>query len=196
MEQASGLIMPSLRSSIRKRLEAEEAEQDNPVEAAKESNPIADNAVEQAAQEAIQTKLAEQPEPVVEPRQPRYEEEDDDDNEDAVHELELRAADASAQLQGHKFGSRGYADAIANNLRQEDSPRRERGSPSVMAPVSRESPSWSSGRTTPSKTELTAEEVAFCHEQTRLGYPGYDLETYRANKKRMNEMKASGVIQS
>ena len=60
----------SLRSSIRRRLEAEEAEQDNPED---ESNPVEqadnpDNPVEAAAQEAIQTKLDEQPSPVVEPK--------------------------------------------------------------------------------------------------------------------------------
>ena len=115
--------MPSLRSSIRKRLEAEEAEQDNPAKEA-ESNLVEqadnpDNPVEAAAQEAVQKKLDEQPEPIVEPRMPRYEEEDDDDNTDAVEELELKAAHASAQVQGHKFGSRGYADAIAAKLRQE-----------------------------------------------------------------------------
>ena len=184
--------MPSLRSSIRKRLEAEEAE---PVEAKEaESDPVEqaenpDNPVEAAAAEAVQKKLDEQPSPVVEPKQPRYEEEDDEDFTDGVRELQWRAADAAAQIQGHKFGSRGYADAIANNLRQEDSPRRERGSPSVMAPVSRSSPSWSSGRTTPSKTELTGEEVAFCREQN------LDLEEYRRNKAKMIQMKASGVIQ-
>jgi hypothetical protein len=181
--------MPSLRSSIRKRLEAEEAEQDNPAGEA-ESNPVeqADNPVEQAAAEAVQKKLDEQPDPVVEPRM-QVEEDDDDDFDDGVHDLELRAADAAAQLQGHKFGSRGYADAIANKLRQEDSPRRER-TPSMMAPVSRSTPSWSSGRTTPSKTELTGEEMAFCREQS------LDPEVYRENKKKMIALKASGVIQS
>ena len=113
--------MPSLRSSIRKRLEAEEAE---PVEAKEaESDPVEqaenpDNPVEAAAAEAVQKKLDEQPSPVVEPKQPRYEEEEDEDFTDGVRELQWRAADAAAQIQGHKFGSRGYADAIANNLRQ------------------------------------------------------------------------------
>ena len=187
--------MPSLRSSIRKRLEEAE-QQDNPVETEEaESNLVEqadnpDNPVEQAAQEAVQKKLDEQPDPVVEPKQPRYEEEEEDDEDftDGVRELEWRAADAAAQIQGHKFGSRGYADAIAANLRREDSPRRER-TPSMMAPVSRSSPSWSSGRTTPSKTELTGEEMAFCREQN------LDLEEYRRNKAKMNQMKAAGVIQ-
>jgi hypothetical protein len=58
-----------------------------------------------------------------------------------------------------------------------------------VAPVSRTVPSWSSGRTTPSKTELTGEEVAFCREQN------LDLEEYRRNKAKMIQMKASGVIQ-
>ena len=64
--------MPSLRSSIRQRLEAEEAEQDNPEPKAIPSNrpTIRENPVEAAAQEAIQTKLDEQPDPVVEPRMP------------------------------------------------------------------------------------------------------------------------------
>ena len=47
---------------------------------------------------------------------------------DGVDLLNLQAAHASAQVAGHKFGSRGYADAIAAKLRQEDSPRRERSS--------------------------------------------------------------------
>ena len=47
----------------------------NPVEQA--DNP--DNPVEAAAQEAVQAKLDEQPDPVVEPRMPRYEEDDDDE---------------------------------------------------------------------------------------------------------------------
>jgi hypothetical protein len=184
------LIMPSLRSSIRRRLE--EAEQDNSVEA--ESNLVEqadnpENSVETAAAEAIQAKLDEQPSPVVEPKQPRYEEDDDEDFTDEVNQLNLRLADAQAQVAGHKFGSREYVDAIANNLRREDSPRRERGSPSVMAPVSRSTPSWSSGRTTPSKTELTGEEMAFCREQN------LDLEEYRRNKSKMQQMKAAGVIQ-
>jgi hypothetical protein len=175
--------MPSLRSSIRKRLEAEEAEQ-------QADNPVEQNPVEAAAQEAIQTKLDEQPSPVVEPKQPRWEDEEEDaeDFTDEVNQLNLRLADAQAQVAGHKFGSREYVDAIANNLRQEDSPRRER-TPSMMAPVSRSTPSWSSGRSTPSKTELTGEEMAFCREQN------LDLEEYRRNKAKMIQMKASGVIQ-
>ena len=82
MEQESRLIMPSLRSSIRRRLEAEEAEQDNPAEEQKaipSNRPTTCNPVEQAAQEAIQAKLDEQPDPVVEPKKPRYEEDDDED---------------------------------------------------------------------------------------------------------------------
>jgi hypothetical protein len=186
------LELPSLRSSIRKRLEAEEAEKDNPAKEA-ESNPVEqadnpDNPVEQAAQEAIQTKLDEQPEPVVEPRM-QAEEDDTEDFTDEVNQLNLRLADAQAQVAGHKFGSREYVDAIANNLRREDSPRRERGSPPPMAPVSRSTPSWSSGRTTPSKTEVTAEEAAFARSV------GVDLEEYRRNKAKMLQMKASGVIQ-
>ena len=70
------------------------------------------------------------PTPVVEPRMPRYEEDDDDELDDDVHELELKAADASAQIAGHKFGTRQYADAVADRLRpqERDRPRRERGS--------------------------------------------------------------------
>jgi hypothetical protein len=179
--------LPSLRSSIRKRLEAE-AEQDSPAE---ESNPVeqADNPVEAAAAEAVAKKLDEQPSPVVEPKQPRWEDDDAEDFTDEVNQLNLRLADAQAQVAGHKFGSREYVDAIANNLRREDSPRRERGSPPPMAPVSRSTPSWSSGRTTPSKTEVTAEEAAFARSV------GVDLEEYRRNKAKMLQMKASGVIQ-
>ena len=63
MEQEGRLIMPSLRSSIRKRLE--EAEQDNPAEepkAIRSSRPtIRTIRLKQAAAEAIQTKLDEQP---------------------------------------------------------------------------------------------------------------------------------------
>lgn len=44
--------MPSLRSSIRKRRQAEE------------SNPVEQNPVEEAAKEAIQKQLDERPEPV------------------------------------------------------------------------------------------------------------------------------------
>ena len=86
-------------------------------------NPI-ENPVEAAAQEAIQKRLDEQPSPAVEPKQPRYEE-DDDELDDDVHDLELKAADASAQLQGHKFGSREYIAAIEDRLRpnQEDTAR-------------------------------------------------------------------------
>ena len=182
--------MPSLRSSIRRRLEAEadnSAEESNPVEQA--DNP--DNPVEEAAAEAIQTKLDEQPSPVVEPRMPRYEEDDDDDFDDGVNELELRAADAAAQVAGHRPGTRQYADAVADRLRpqERDTPRRERGSPSVMAPVSRSSPSWSSGQTTPPRTELNAEEIAMAHTS------GISPEEYRRHKAKMIQMKAAGVIQ-
>ena len=48
---------------------------------------------------------------------PRYEEDDDDEIDDGVNELELKAADAAAQMQGHKFGTREYADAVADKLR-------------------------------------------------------------------------------
>jgi hypothetical protein len=146
------------------------------------------NPVEAAAAEAVAKKLAEQPSPVVEPRMQVEEDDDDEDFADEVNQLNLRLADAQAQVAGHKFGSREYVDAIASNLRREDSPRRERGSPPPMAPVSRSTPSWSSGRTTPSKTELTGEEMAFCREQN------LDLEEYRRNKAKMIQMKASGVI--
>ena len=109
---------------------------------------------------------------------------------DDVNQLELRAADAQAQIAGHEFGTPGYISAIESKLRrQEDTPRRERG-PVPMAPVSRSSPSWSSGRSTPSKTELTGEEVRFCRELD------IDIEEYRRNKAKMNALKASGVIQS
>lgn len=54
MGQKGWLIMPSLRSSIRKRRQAEETE----------SNPVEQNPVEEAAKEAIQKQLDEQPEPV------------------------------------------------------------------------------------------------------------------------------------
>jgi hypothetical protein len=177
--------MPSLRSSVRQRLEAEEAEQQDLVEQA--DNPIADNPVEAAAQEAIQAKLDQQPSPPALEPKPMQEEEK---YEDEVRQLELRAADAQAQVAGHKFGSREYIAVMENRLRpqEEGTPRRERG-PVPMAPVSRESPSWSSGRTTPSKTELTGEEVAFCREQN------LDLEEYRRNKAKMIRMKAAGVIQ-
>ena len=109
MVKKSRLIMPSLRSSIRKRLEAEEAEQQSLAEEQQADNPIEqadnpDNPVEQAAAEAIQTKLDEQPEPVVEPRM-QVEEDDDDELDDGANELELKAAHASAQIAGHKFGS-------------------------------------------------------------------------------------------
>ena len=193
----------SLRSSIRKRLEAEEAEQqDNSVEAKEaESNLVEqsdnpDNPVEEAAAEAIQAKLDEQPSPVVEPKQPRYkeeeDEEDDEDFTDGVNELNLKAADAAAQIAGHRPGTRQYADAVADRLRpqERDTPRRERGSPPPMAPVSRSTPSWSSGQTTPTRTELTGEEVALAQQL------GVDPEEYRRNKAKMNQMKASGVIQS
>jgi hypothetical protein len=59
----------------------------------------------------------------------------------------------------------------------------------MAAPVSRSSPSWSSGRTTPPKTELTHEEVAFANSL------GVDPEEYRRNKAKMHQLKASGVIQ-
>ena len=157
----------------------------NPVEQAE--NP--DNPVEEAAAEAVQKKLDEQPSPVVEPKQPRYEEEDDEDFTDGVRELEWRAADAAAQIQGHKFGKPWLRRCHRRQSQAGKSPRRERGSPSMMAPVSRSSPSWSCGRTTPSKTELTGEEMAFCREQN------LDLEEYRRNKAKMMQMKAAGVIQ-
>lgn len=177
--------MPSLRSSIRKRLEAEEAEQQ------------ADNPVEAAAQEAVQKKLDEQPEPVLaqQPGQPgplqrmaeaRAEAEYADD----VNKLELQAADASAQIAGHSFGSREYIAAIENRLRPQEEDRRPRErTPSMMAPVTRSIPSWSSGRTTPTKTELTGEEIALAHSL------GGDPEEYRRNKAKMHQLKASGVIQ-
>jgi hypothetical protein len=178
--------MTSLRSSVRQRLEAEEAESNSV-----EQSPETKNPVEEAAQAAIQDKLDEQPDPVVKPK-PMQAEKDDDDDEyaDEVNQLELRLADAAAQVAGHKFGSRGYVDAVASRLRQEDAPRRsgERG-PSVTAPVSRSTPSWSSGRSTPSKTELTGEEIAFARSV------GVDPEEYRRNKAKMHQMKASGVIQ-
>jgi hypothetical protein len=187
--------MPSLRSSIRRRLEAEEAEQHNPAEEAEsnpaEQNPVEaeeiDNPIEEAAQAAIEAKLDEQPDPVVEPK-PAEIEEYDAQFDDDVHDLQLRAADAAAQAQGHKFGTREYADAVASKLRQEAPRTRERG-PVMMAPVTREAPSWSSGRSTPSKTELTHEEIAFARSV------GVDPEEYRRNKAKMHQMKASGVIQ-
>jgi hypothetical protein len=177
--------LPSLRSSIRQRLEAEEAaqQQDNPVEA-EETNPV-----EEAAGAALQAKLDEQPDPV---EQKPQDESDDDYNaelDDDVHALELQLADAQAQVAGHKRGSRGYADAVASRLRTEEPRERRERSISMAMPVSRESPSWSSGRTTPARTELTGEEIAFCCEQN------YDLEEYRKNKTKMNALKASGVIQ-
>jgi hypothetical protein len=191
--------MPSLRSSIRKRLEAEEAAQqqddagqaDNQIE---EANPVEaedDNPVELAAGAALQAKLDEQPDPEVDPEQElglpdedEYEAQFDED----IAALELQAADAAAQTQGYRRGSRDYADAVASRL-QQDTPRRERSSVSMAMPVSRESPSWSSGRATPAKTELTAEERAFCREQD------YDVEEYRRNKTKMNAMKKAGVLQ-
>src|SRR5512139_3561993 len=131
--------MPSLRSSIRRRLEEQQAD-----------NPVEQNPVEEAAKEAIQTKLDEQPEPAVEPKpgpMQRWAEKDADaEYADDVNQLELRAADASARIAGHEFGSKAYVAAVEDKIRPQQStpPRRERG-PAPMAPVSRSAPSWSSG---------------------------------------------------
>ena len=127
--------MPYLRSSIRKRLEAEEAEQDNSVEAAKAirlSRPTTRTILSKLRlRRPSRHKLDEQPSTrLVEPRM-QVEDEDDDELDDDVHDLELKAADASAQIAGHRPGTRRYADAVADRLRprEEDTPRRERGSP-------------------------------------------------------------------
>ena len=164
--EAGRLIMPSLRSSIRRRLEAEEAEQDKSTEA--ESNPVEqadnpDNPVEQAAAEAVQKKLDEQPSPVVEPRMPVTKKKTTRILPTACNELELRAADAAAQIAGHKFGhavNTPMPSQTSSDRRGRLTTQRARFS-CVMAPVSRSSPSWSSGRTTPTKTELTGEESGF-----------------------------------
>ena len=71
MEQASGLIyaysVPPSESASKKSRAGQSCEaESNPVEQA--DNP--DNPVEQAAAEAVQKKLDEQPDPVVEPRSP------------------------------------------------------------------------------------------------------------------------------
>jgi hypothetical protein len=188
-----------LRPSIRQRLEeAEEAaqQQDDAVEQDPvESNPVdeEENPVELAAGAALQAKLDEQPDPEVEPKLPDDEysaEFDSDEYDDDVHELNMRLADAAAQVAGHKRGSRGYADAVASRLRQEeDTPRRERSAVPIAMPVSRESPSWTSGRSSPSRTELSSEEVSLAHALD------IDPEEYRRNKIRMNQMKKAGVIQ-
>ena len=163
---------------------AEEAES-NPVEQA--DNP--DNPVEQAAAEAVQKKLDEQPDPVVEPSSRVTKKTTTTTLTTACDELELRAADAAAQIAGAQV-RKPWLRRCHRKQSQAGRLTTERArSPSMMAPVSRSSPSWSSGRTTPSKTELTGEEVAFCREQN------LDLEEYRRNKAKMIQMKASGVIQ-
>jgi len=60
----------------------------------------------------------------------------------------------------------------------------------MAAPVSRSTASWSSGRATPSKTELTGEEMGLCRDLN------LDPEIFREKKTLMHKLKASEDIQN
>jgi hypothetical protein len=79
----------------------------------------------------------------------------------------------------------GFAPAASRNA----APVRQqlRSGPPVSAPISRDAPSWSTGRPASQPTRLTAEE-----DLARS--LGLTPEQYRANKQKMIELKAAGVI--
>jgi hypothetical protein len=107
------------------------------------------------------------------------------------------AADIEARDSGHSYGSPSYFDFLEDKLGLREKPVVQaprpqplpRNSYATMAPVTRESPSWTTGKTAPSRTEVSAEEA----DLARI--IGISIEEYRLQKERLNNLKASGVIQ-
>jgi hypothetical protein len=130
--------MTSLRSSYRKRLEAEQ------------SDPIEEDSLRDDVEQDAETEGHEYPDEPVQIEEPPEPERQQQAPEPRLERPAPQAA-----------------------------PRGPRG-PTVSMPVSRESPSWSSGRTAPSETVLTAEEMDFAKN-----YSGISVEEYRQQKARM-----------
>ena len=102
----------------------------------------------------------------------------------------LGAAHWDAIRAGHAQDSEGYFAALEEKLgyRQATAPT-ERRSPPVSAPVSRESPSLSTGKPTTSRIELTPAQ----REAARIS--GVDEFTYAKNLMKLNDLKKNGHYQ-
>ena len=196
MEQASGLIMPTsfvhtkaprsgrsragqfcskiLSSRIRSRPEA-----------------ILTILLNRPLRRQSRPKLDEQPDPVVEPSPVMKTKTTTTRFYDDVNELELKAADASAQVAGHKFGTREYADAIADKLRpQEKTHHGESAAPSHDGTRKQINPIVVVRSNDAKQNGIDRRGSGLLSHQQ-----GLDLEEYRRNKAKMHQMKAAGVIQ-
>ena len=108
-----------------------------------------------------QKKLDEQPEPVVEPKQPRYEEDDDEDLTDDVNELELQLRTLKRRSQGTDSARVNTPmPSQTNSDRRARRPRRERGSPPDGSRMPRE-PVMVERSNNAKQNGITGEEMAF-----------------------------------
>jgi hypothetical protein len=128
---------------------------------------------------------------------------------DHVKHAELALATAKCTRDGLAWDHADFIPAVERHLRQEarpngnghdrsppmsapaaprNPPPKHYGGPPVSAPISRESPSWSSGRPANTHAPLSAAE----REMAKAS--GISEDEYQRQKHKMNQLKAAGVL--